>query len=117
MRAGLVVGMFVSTGGAVAHQPGADDALVVFSAGRGAKAFTIRCAPKSPDAGALAAWVDRCNALGRTAIDRAVEAGLIAPVEGTAFGMAARFVRDLPASAGGKARSLSRDFPLRGKGR
>jgi hypothetical protein len=82
---------------------------VTFSTKRDERTFTIACRPKTET---TSDWVERCNQLGRAAIDAAVAEGLIAPVDGAAFGKAAQLVQATPANAHAEALSLSRDFPI-----
>lgn len=74
--------------------------------------FSIECAPRSEAIAQNPSWVDVCNQLGRTAIEQAVDEGLIAPVEGPAFGMASEYVKDMPRDNPIFSESLGRDFPL-----
>lgn len=76
--------------------------------------FSIECAPRSEAIAQNTSWVDVCNQLGRTAIEQAVSEGLIAPVEGPAFGMASEFAKDAPHAHPISSESLGRDFPLTG---
>ncbi len=82
--------------------------FLTFAEKTGSDGLRIECEVKKGARAPDASWVDRCNELGRKAIDHAVENGTIAPVKGPAFGEAAAFV----AGAGlrGPAR-IARTFP------
>lgn len=88
-----------------------EDALVVFGTSRGEGVFSMICRPRTKAAERSGAWIDRCNALGRGAVDAAAADGWIAPVEGPAFGMASEFMRQVPPGVT-SSQTLSRDIPL-----
>lgn len=92
-------------------EQGAKD-LVEFSTSLSDTALTIECKPRSQEIAKADEWVDQCNELGRAVLDEAAASGKIAPVAGTAFGMASEFIRQLPTSASISERAMSRDFPL-----